>query len=198
MDAKQALVFLETVLKPWYLTDIQEIVFRHCWEGETYAKIAESLDYDTDYIKNVGSQLWKLLSKTFGEKVSKSNFRSVLRRVAHQYQVAGVIKSDGLHGDGLRTDFPIARLEKKAVNHLNQYQELTGEGWPMFESLNNLENTQVTKDSLEERLNARPELKARVETLLIMVENVGNDVHKADEGERQMIKEQRQMSRTLK
>lgn len=195
MNAKEALIVLETVLKPWYLTNVQEIIFRQSWEGQTYPEIAESIDYDADYIKDLGSQLWKLLSKTFGEKVSKSNFRSILRRVAQQAQVAGVIKSDGLW-NRLKTEFPIARLEQKAVNHLDQYQELTGEGHPMSESFNSFENTQVTKCSLEERLNARPQLKARIEALLTMVENAGNDVHKTNEAEQQMIKELRQRSGT--
>ena len=193
MNDREALIVLETVLKPWYLTNVQEIIFRQSWEGRTYSEIAESIDYDADYIKDVGSQLWKLLSKTFEEKVSKSNFRSILRRVAQQTQVAGVIKSDGLW-DRLKTEFPITRFEQKAVNHLDQYQELTGEGRPMPESFNSFENTQVTKCSLEERLNARPQLKARIEALLSIVENAGNSVHKANEAEQQIIEELRQKS----
>lgn len=62
------------------MADVQEIIFRQAWEGKTYPDIAESCGYDANYIKDVGSKLWKLLSQAFGEEVTKSNFRSVLRR----------------------------------------------------------------------------------------------------------------------
>ncbi|MDZ8186752.1 MAG: AAA-like domain-containing protein [Nostoc sp. ChiSLP02] len=79
MNIEEALVFLDTFLEHG-LSDVQEIIFRKAWEGQTYPDIAESCGYDANYIKDVGSKLWKLLSQAFGEEVTKSNFRSVLRR----------------------------------------------------------------------------------------------------------------------
>ncbi|MEH2279349.1 MAG: AAA-like domain-containing protein [Nostoc sp.] len=79
MNIEEALAILDTFLEHG-LSDIQEIVFRKAWEGQTYPDIAESCGYDANYIKDVGSKLWKLLSQAFGEEVTKSNFRSVLRR----------------------------------------------------------------------------------------------------------------------
>ncbi|MEH2450830.1 AAA-like domain-containing protein [Nostoc sp.] len=79
MNIEEALVTLDTFLEHG-LSDVQEIVFRKAWEGQTYPDIAESCGYDANYIKDVGSKLWKLLSQAFGEEVTKSNFRSVLRR----------------------------------------------------------------------------------------------------------------------
>ncbi|MEH2337356.1 AAA-like domain-containing protein [Nostoc sp.] len=79
MNIEEALVTLDTFLEHG-LSDVQEIVFRKAWEGKTYPDIAESCGYDANYIKDVGSKLWKLLSQAFGEEVTKSNFRSVLRR----------------------------------------------------------------------------------------------------------------------
>ncbi|MGH2413904.1 MAG: NB-ARC domain-containing protein, partial [Microcystaceae cyanobacterium] len=67
-------------LKQERLNTIQELVFRKVWEGRTYAEIADTAGYDSDYIKRIGSQLWRSLSKTCGEKVTKSNIHSVLRR----------------------------------------------------------------------------------------------------------------------
>jgi hypothetical protein len=63
---------VNTVLKPERLNNVQEVVFRQSWEGKTYLEIATSLGYDTDYIRDVGSKLWKLLSKAFGEKITYS------------------------------------------------------------------------------------------------------------------------------
>jgi hypothetical protein len=87
MKIEKALFFLDIVLHQKILNNVQELVFRQAWAGQTYPEIAESSGYDANYIKDVGYKLWKLLSKAFEEKVTKSNFRSVIRRryVAYQH-----------------------------------------------------------------------------------------------------------------
>ncbi|WP_230968270.1 AAA-like domain-containing protein [Nostoc sp. WHI] len=85
MNIEEALAILDTFLEHGLehgLSDVQEVIFRKAWEGQTYPDIAESCGYDANYIKDVGSKLWKLLSQAFAEEVTKSNFRSVLRRRA--------------------------------------------------------------------------------------------------------------------
>ena len=69
------------------LTSTQKSVFVQCWEGNSYQKIANSLGYDCDYIKKVGSQLWKSLSKVLDKKVTKSNFQSLLRQYVIEHQL---------------------------------------------------------------------------------------------------------------
>lgn len=81
-SAEAALVTLDAILAPNALNNLQERVVRECWEGKTYTQIAETTGYDDDYIRDVGFQLWRRLSQTLGEKVSKSNFKTVLRRFA--------------------------------------------------------------------------------------------------------------------
>jgi hypothetical protein len=87
MKIEKALFFLDIVLHQKILNNVQELVFRQAWAGQTYPEIAESSGYDANYIKDVGYKLWKLLSKAFDEKITKSNFRSVIRRryVAYQH-----------------------------------------------------------------------------------------------------------------
>jgi WD40 repeat protein len=80
MNLEEALAILDEILIKESLNDIQELVFRQTWEGKTYAEIAEETNYDPDYIKYVGYQLWQVLSNATNEKVTKSNFKSVLRR----------------------------------------------------------------------------------------------------------------------
>jgi hypothetical protein len=46
---------------------------------------------------------------------------------------------------------------------------------------------------LEERLKEYPELKAKIETMLGIIENAGGDIEKAAEAERRIIEELRQM-----
>ncbi|NJP08826.1 MAG: hypothetical protein HC866_04540 [Leptolyngbyaceae cyanobacterium RU_5_1] len=47
--------------------------------------------------------------------------------------------------------------------------------------------------SLEERLSRHPELKAKIESLLCVVENAAGDLIKANEAEQRVIEEIRQM-----
>lgn len=80
MTVEEALTNLEAILGKQPLNDLQETIFRACWEQKSYPEIAETYGYDAEYIKLVGFQLWKKLSEACGEKITKNNFRSVLRR----------------------------------------------------------------------------------------------------------------------
>ena len=84
---EDALCVLDQVLRPDRLTHLQEVVFRCAWEGLTYEQIATTEDYDPDYIKLVGSQLWQLLSDRLGQRVTKSNFRVAIRQQAGSLEV---------------------------------------------------------------------------------------------------------------
>ncbi|MEG4088297.1 WD40 domain-containing protein [Microcoleus sp. Pol12B4] len=87
MTIEEALLFLDSLLKQEHLNDIHILVLRQTWEGHSYPQIAKSAGYDAEYIKFVGFQLWQVLSRLFGEKVTKSNVQSVMRRKAQQAQV---------------------------------------------------------------------------------------------------------------
>jgi SpoVK/Ycf46/Vps4 family AAA+-type ATPase len=76
----QAMLVLDRVLQKKHLSNIQELVLRLCWNGYTYAEIAENSGYDDDYIRDVGFRLWQTLSKALGENIAKSNVKTVLRR----------------------------------------------------------------------------------------------------------------------
>lgn len=49
------------------------------------------------------------------------------------------------------------------------------------------------KEDLESRLNRRPHLKARLESLLDIIDNAGDDVEKASAAERRVMEELRKM-----
>ena len=64
----------------------------------------------------------------------------------------------------------------------------------MGESFSDIEKPGLSKrPSLEERLKEYPELKAKIEAMLAIIENAGGDVEKAAEAERRIIEELRQM-----
>ncbi len=89
MTIEEALTIIDATLKPERINDLQELVFRQSWSGKTYQEMASDAGYDHDYIRLVGFQLWQALSDAFGEKITKKNFRSVLR------QHAGVGEANG-------------------------------------------------------------------------------------------------------
>jgi hypothetical protein len=41
------------------LNDVQSLVLLETWAGRSYREVAEQLGYQHDYIKQVGSQLWR-------------------------------------------------------------------------------------------------------------------------------------------
>ncbi len=87
MTVEAALNVVDAALKPESLNNLQELIFRQSWDGNSYQEIAASAGYDPEYIKDVGFKMWQLLSKALGEKITKKNFQSVLRQRAQQLQV---------------------------------------------------------------------------------------------------------------
>jgi WD40 repeat protein len=84
MTDDEATAFLDLVVSVNKLNNLQELVFRKSWEGLSYVEIAEQHGYDPEYIKQVGSHVWKLLTEELGFKISKSNFRAAIRRYISQ------------------------------------------------------------------------------------------------------------------
>jgi WD40 repeat protein len=84
MTIEEALLVLDSIMGRERLTHLQETVFCRAWEGQTYEQIATAEDYDPDYVKLVGSQLWQSLSELLGQRVTKNNFRVVLRQWAQK------------------------------------------------------------------------------------------------------------------
>ena len=87
MKGQEAIALIDHLLqsanKKQKLNDIQSRIFLETWEGHSYQEIADRLLYEHDYIKKVGSHLWRNLSQIIGEKISKHNLQAVLRRYQH-------------------------------------------------------------------------------------------------------------------
>lgn len=81
---EEALHLVDSAIKPERLNSVQELILIQCWSGKTYQEIADASGYDSDYIRVVGSRLWQLLSESFKEKITKNNFRSILRQQSGQ------------------------------------------------------------------------------------------------------------------
>lgn len=91
MTGQEALSLIEELLQAANrgrgLNNLQSTVFLEVWEGRSYREIAEQLEYQYDYIKQVGSHLWQSLSQVLQEPVSKGNIQAVLRRYARSQQL---------------------------------------------------------------------------------------------------------------
>lgn len=87
IEINQALRIVDQTLEPGRLNTVEELVLRECWLGKTYQEIAINSGYDSDYIRVVGSRLWQNLSNAWTEKVTKNNFKSVLRQQALKDQL---------------------------------------------------------------------------------------------------------------
>ncbi|CAD5921128.1 putative WD repeat-containing protein alr2800 [Planktothrix tepida] len=84
MTPDEVLVLLTPLFPSNGLSDTQELVLRESWQGKSYQQIAQAFEYDTDYIKGVGSQLWKLLSQSLGKPVTKTNLHSAINCYVYQ------------------------------------------------------------------------------------------------------------------
>jgi WD40 repeat protein len=83
MTGQKALKIFDRLLEQNQLAklkDTQATVLLQIFEGKSYREIGIKLDYEPDYIKQVAANLWHILSGIVGEKVSKSNIRSILQR----------------------------------------------------------------------------------------------------------------------
>ena len=63
-----------------HLDNLQEAILRGTMQGDKYTKIAEESHCNESYVRQVGSELWQILSEELGEDVNKKNFRSAMKR----------------------------------------------------------------------------------------------------------------------
>ena len=80
LDFVEKLIFAKTGKS---LNNLQKAVLQQFWQDprKTYEEFAKELEYSASYIQQtVAPQLWRLLSAILSEKVSKTNFRSIVER----------------------------------------------------------------------------------------------------------------------
>jgi len=67
------------------LNDLQTLIVSGAWQGSSYQKIHENDPHNNySHLKEVGSRLWKILSKALGEPVEKKSFRATLERYSRR------------------------------------------------------------------------------------------------------------------
>jgi len=61
-----------------HLDYLQEAILQGTLDGRTYAKIAEETYASEGHVRDMGAELWKVLSEGLGKEVSKANFKAIL------------------------------------------------------------------------------------------------------------------------
>jgi len=84
MTESEALEQVKQAISPESLSYVQEVVFKQSWEGQLYPEIAKSVGYHPEYIRDVGAQLWRSLSESIGQKITKKNVRFVLNQLSEK------------------------------------------------------------------------------------------------------------------
>jgi NB-ARC domain. len=89
MNLKEMLKFADEIVfakTGQHLDDLQAAVLQGTIQRETYKQIAKDFDCSESRIREIGSELWQILSEELGEDVNKKNFQSAMER----FQVSNV------------------------------------------------------------------------------------------------------------
>ena len=83
-----------------HLSDLQSCIIQQSWQGRTYGQVAAVAGYSEGHIKDVASQLWRLLSEALGERINKGNLRSrLVNRVKRTLKKASPLHQTPLIAD---------------------------------------------------------------------------------------------------
>jgi predicted transcriptional regulator len=122
MDVELGLKIVEQILEQKHLSKVQEILLQQSLAGHSYTEIAKTSGYDAGYLKDAGSQLWQILSRALGEKVSKNNLAVVLRQNYSRY-VSTALEQEGQVNSQFKIDTnAILRVSRRRSEALHKSQ----------------------------------------------------------------------------
>jgi WD40 repeat protein len=160
MSYDDVLEFLHFIGISDQFSNIQELVFRHSWEGLTYSEMVERCRYDPEYIRHVGYQVWQLLSKETGAKITKNNCRVVLPLLAREVGFKNGESKPQVEIEELADETSL-RISKSNFQAVLQGQALKDKAY----SLNLAEKLNVSDVSNLESLQDRHQDRNRLEPI---------------------------------
>lgn len=113
-----------------HLDDLQEAVLRGTLQREKYKQIAKDFDCSESNVRQIGSELWRILSEELGEDVSKSNFRAAMERLQNSNVLnfaQDVVVSDSFNlcGESRHPpDIPNSHPSNEGISNSKQPQTL--------------------------------------------------------------------------
>jgi len=75
MDVEEILKFADNLVfakTSKHLDNLQEAILRGTWQDQKDPKIAEELHRREGHVRDIASELWKILSEVLGKEVNKS------------------------------------------------------------------------------------------------------------------------------
>jgi len=84
MDVNEVLQFVDRLVVEHtgkHLDDVQRAVVEGTWQRQTYDEISQKCHVSKNYVAEVGSELWQLLSAALDENIKKTNFISTIERI---------------------------------------------------------------------------------------------------------------------
>lgn len=87
MNVHSVIELVEQMLLSRSLSPIERLVLSQSWLGRAYNEMAHGSGYASDYLREVGAQLWSELSEVLGERVTKKNLPLVLQ----QHEQSGLV-----------------------------------------------------------------------------------------------------------
>lgn len=87
MDTREVLQFVDELLYAKTgkrLNDLQRGIIEGTLKRQKYSDIAKNYNCTTGHTKEVGYELWRMLSEVFGERVDKKHLQSILERQVNQ------------------------------------------------------------------------------------------------------------------
>jgi tetratricopeptide (TPR) repeat protein len=120
MNVDTAINWIDRLLKSdtgKHLNDLQIFIIEQVWQGRKYIEIATDYHCTEGHVKDIAAALWQLLSQLLGERVTKTNLKSILQRhvilpiaqpnsiVNYQFigRAGAISRLDELIGQGQRT-----------------------------------------------------------------------------------------------
>jgi hypothetical protein len=80
MTYEEAIALVTATIAPQSLSELQINVLRGAWNKQSYHQISLELNHEYSYIKDVGAQLWQMLTQELEIGVTKLNLQDVLRQ----------------------------------------------------------------------------------------------------------------------
>jgi hypothetical protein len=142
-----------------HLDDLQAAVIMGVLQRKKYSEIAKSLQISLGYTKDIGYELWEMLSEDLGEEVNKSNLVATLLRKGI---IGGPSINDVFGYIGHNVTVRTVRIGKNLVN----VQQSTDGG-----------NSEFTRDQKEldrqvsEKLHAMGLTHDQIESVLDLISN---------------------------
>ena len=121
MEIEAALAFTDSLVfavTERHLTTLQTEIFRGAWSGQKYEDIAEANFCSETHIKMTGANLWETLSQALEEKVTKKNFRAVLKRRSPESPAKGQAIESKPNDDDLSLDTTATPAQNLTHNSL--------------------------------------------------------------------------------